>query len=38
MAMTTREIVTAYIRAIEAHALDEVARYLHPDVQNVEKF
>ena len=34
--MTTREIVTAYLRAIEAHELDEVARYLHPDVQNVE--
>jgi ketosteroid isomerase-like protein len=34
--MTTREIVTAYIRAIEAHALDEVARYMHSDFQNVE--
>jgi ketosteroid isomerase-like protein len=34
--MTTREIVTGYLRAIEAHELDEVARYLHPDVQNVE--
>lgn len=36
MAMTTREIVTAYLRAIEAHDLDEVARHLHPDVENVE--
>jgi ketosteroid isomerase-like protein len=34
--MTTREIVTAYLRAIEAHELEEVARYLHPDVVNVE--
>ena len=34
--MTTGEIVTAYLRAIEAHDLDEVARYLHPDVENVE--
>jgi ketosteroid isomerase-like protein len=34
--MTTREIVTAYLRAIEAHELDEVAGYLHPDVVNVE--
>src|SRR6185436_17954842 len=34
--MTTREIVTAYLRAIEAHDLDAVARYLHPDVENVE--
>lgn len=34
--MTTREIVTAYIRAIEAHDLDEVARHLHPEVENLE--
>jgi predicted ester cyclase len=32
--MTTREIVTAYIRAIEAH--EDATRYLHPDVENVE--
>jgi ketosteroid isomerase-like protein len=36
MRMTTREIVTAYIRAIEAHAPDEVARHMHPDFENVE--
>ncbi|HET9620216.1 MAG TPA: nuclear transport factor 2 family protein [Kofleriaceae bacterium] len=34
--MTTREIVTAYIRAIEAHDLDAVAQLLHPDVENLE--
>jgi hypothetical protein len=34
--MTIREIVTAYIAAIEAHRLDEVAGYLHPDVENRE--
>jgi len=34
--MTTREIVTAYIAAIEAHDLEAVAGYLHPDVENVE--
>ena len=34
--MTIREIVTAYIGAIEAHRLDEVASYLHPDVENRE--
>jgi ketosteroid isomerase-like protein len=32
--MTTRDIVTAYVRAIEAH--DDAAAYLHPDVSNVE--
>ena len=30
--MSTRELVTAYIRAIESHDLDDVARRLHPDV------
>jgi ketosteroid isomerase-like protein len=30
--MTTREIVTAYLRAVESHELDEVARWLHPEV------
>ncbi|HZJ66680.1 MAG TPA: nuclear transport factor 2 family protein [Kofleriaceae bacterium] len=33
--MTTREIVTAYIRAIEAMS-DEAERYMHPDIENVE--
>jgi hypothetical protein len=33
MRMTTREIVTAYIRAIEAHAPDEVARHMHSDFE-----
>jgi ketosteroid isomerase-like protein len=34
--MTTREIVTAYIRAVEAQDLDEVGRVLHPEVENLE--
>jgi ketosteroid isomerase-like protein len=34
--MTTREIITGYIRAIESHDTDEVARYLHPEVENLE--
>lgn len=34
--MTTREIVTAYIRAIEAQRPDEAERYMHPDVENLE--
>jgi ketosteroid isomerase-like protein len=34
--MTTREIVTAYLRAIEAHRPDEVARYQHPEIENLE--
>jgi ketosteroid isomerase-like protein len=34
--MTTREIVTAYIRAVEAQDLDEVGRLLHPEVENLE--
>jgi ketosteroid isomerase-like protein len=34
--MTTREIVIAYIRAIEAHAPEEVERYMHPDYENLE--
>lgn len=34
--MTTREIVTAYLRAIETHQTDEVARYLHPEVELTE--
>lgn len=34
--MTTRDIVTAYLRAIEAHDLEAVAGYLHPEVENLE--
>jgi len=34
--MTTREIVTAYLRAIEAHDTEEVERYLHPEMTNLE--
>jgi ketosteroid isomerase-like protein len=34
--MTTRDIVTAYIQAIEAHDLPRVAALLHPDVVTVE--
>ena len=34
--MTTRDIVTAYIQAIEAQQLDKVAELLHPDVENLE--
>jgi predicted ester cyclase len=33
--MTTREIVTAYIRAIEAMS-DEAEQYMHPGIENVE--
>ena len=34
--MTTREIVTAYIRAVEAQNTGEAERYLHPEVENLE--
>ena len=34
--MTTRDIVTSYLRAVEAHRLDEVAGWLHPDVEVIE--
>jgi len=34
--MSTKDIVTAYIQAIEAHRLDEVASYLHPEVTLLE--
>ena len=34
--MTTREIVSAYIRAIEAQSLDEVNGFLHPEVEQLE--
>lgn len=36
MGMTTREIVTAYIRAIEARDTEEAMRHTHPDVQLTE--
>jgi ketosteroid isomerase-like protein len=34
--MSTTQIVTAYLRAVEAHQLDEVARWLHPDIEVIE--
>ncbi len=34
--MTTFQLVTAYLGAVERHDLDEVARLLHPDVQVIE--
>ncbi len=34
--MTTRDLVTNYLRAIESHDLDAVARLLHPDASVVE--
>jgi ketosteroid isomerase-like protein len=34
--MSTRDIVTSYLRAVESHDLDEVARWLHPEVVVVE--
>lgn len=34
--MDTRDLVTSYLRAVESHDLDEVARHLHPEVQVVE--
>jgi hypothetical protein len=34
--MTTREIVTAYLRAIEAQDSEAVARYMHPDIEVTE--
>jgi ketosteroid isomerase-like protein len=30
--MSTRDLVTAYLRAVEAHDLDDVARRMHEDV------
>jgi ketosteroid isomerase-like protein len=33
---STREIILSYLRAIESHDLDEVARWQHPDVEVVE--
>src|SRR4051794_1722202 len=34
--MTTREIVTAYLRAVEAQDTEAAARYLHPEVELTE--
>jgi predicted ester cyclase len=34
--MTTREIVTAYIQAVEAQNTDEAERYLHSEIENLE--
>ncbi|MGE0547366.1 MAG: nuclear transport factor 2 family protein [Kofleriaceae bacterium] len=34
--MTIRDIIIAYLRAVEAHRLDEVAGWLHPDVEVIE--
>jgi ketosteroid isomerase-like protein len=34
--MTTREIVTAYIQAIESMQPDAVEPFLHPDMENLE--
>ena len=34
--MTTREIVTAYIQAVEAQDLDEANRLMHPEIENLE--
>jgi len=33
---TTRDIVLAYLRAVESHDLDAVARWLHPEVEVTE--
>jgi ketosteroid isomerase-like protein len=34
--MTTREIVTAYLQAVEAQNVDEANRLMHPDIENLE--
>jgi ketosteroid isomerase-like protein len=34
--MNTRDIITSYLRAVESHDLDQVARWLHPEVVVVE--
>src|SRR5689334_14306713 len=34
--MSTRDVVMSYLRAVESHDLDEVARWLHPEVLVVE--
>ncbi len=34
--MSTRDVVLSYLRAVESHDLDEVARWLHPEVIVVE--
>ena len=33
---STRDIVLSYLRAVESHDLDEVARWLHPEVEVIE--
>ena len=33
---STRDIVLSYLRAVESHDPDEVARWLHPEVEVVE--
>ena len=33
---TTRDIVLAYLRAVESHDLDEVARWQHPEIEVIE--
>ena len=34
--MSTRDIVLSYLRAVESHDLDAVARHLHPEGEVVE--
>lgn len=34
--MTTRDIVTAYIQAVEAQRIDEAQRLMHPEIENRE--
>jgi len=34
--MSTQDVITAYLRAIESHDLDAVARFLHADIELVE--
>lgn len=34
--MSTRDVVLSYLRAVESHDLDEVARHLHPEVLVIE--
>lgn len=34
--MSTKDVVTAYLAAIEAHRLDEVAAFQHPELEVIE--
>lgn len=34
--MTTREVVTAYLQAVEAQNVDEANRLMHPEIEQVE--